>query len=110
MTDIHDGREDRLHFGEEFGVHGLGQPVGPLADVVAVGGSRHGGGDIFVGAGELERELSDVGPALVADTVGTVLDCVSVTVMVTVAGALCSEPSSAMKSRLSLPVKPGFGV
>ena len=66
VTDVLDGLEDLEDLRQKVFGNGLLQPLGPLADVVGVGGSGHTGGDLLVGAGELEGELRDVDPLIVA--------------------------------------------
>src|SRR5687768_14877662 len=52
-------REDRLHLGKKFLIDGLADPIGPLADVVGIRGAGDRGGDVGIGAGELDGELRE---------------------------------------------------
>lgn len=60
VAEVFDGGEDLVDLFEEGLVDGFGEPFGPFGDVFWVGGAGDGGGDVFVGAGELEGELGDI--------------------------------------------------
>lgn len=63
MADVFDGAENVLDLVEELLVERFSNPLGPVADVLGIGAAGNGGGDIGIGAGELEGEFSDVGAA-----------------------------------------------
>ena len=53
MSDVLDGFKDFLDGCEEISSDGFGEPLGPLRDILGIGGSGDGRGDVGVFAGEL---------------------------------------------------------